>query len=279
VSRATLRVGDAAAIAVAWVDASKLLVGDRAGRVTLQSLDGAAEPVGSDGSPVWAVAVSGSTLIWGGSDGVVHERRGASTREVAQEASGIFSLAAGSESALAVGTGNGSVRVFGGEEQTLRGLTDDVLAVASAPVGATGFAACSRDGEANVWDDSGHLIAQMSARKGGAMNDIAWPGLDQVVTASDDGVVRVWYVPGGDPAHAWPKANGSLRAIAVSPKSGLLADAGAAGDVRLSSPRGEVIKRLAVAAGAVWDLSWSPAGDVLAAACNDGTIRLLGLPD
>jgi len=49
--------------------------------------------------------------------------------------------------------------------------------------------------------------------------------------------------------------------------------------VRLSSPGGEVIKRLAVAAGAVWDLSWSPAGDVLAAACNDGTIRLLGLPD
>jgi hypothetical protein len=97
--------------------------------------------------------------------------------------------------------------------------------------------------------------------------------------ASDDGVVRVWYAPGGDFAHAWPRASGSLHALAVSAKSGLLADAGAVGDVRLSSPGGEVIKRLALAAGALRDLSWSPAGDLLAAACNDGTVRLLELPD
>ena len=79
----------------------------------------------------------------------------------------------------------------------LRGHSDLVLDVAFSPAG-TQLASASYDKTIRIWQlaTGRHRVLRGHAA---AVNRVAWRGTGQVVTASIDGTLRVWPVPGTEP--------------------------------------------------------------------------------
>ncbi len=164
------------------------------------------------------------------------------------------------------------------------------------------------------WDDEGRFVAAASWRVGlvtlfdpadgrqiaawqthdSAIEGIAlWPEQDLLFSVGENNMVRAWNPLTQQLTAEWTAHAGRMNAVAIAPRRGLLATGGAADGLvkiwnlsQLSSaapvsppsprPLAPVALRhtLSGHTGGVFSLSFSPAGDTLASAGRDTTVRL-----
>jgi WD40 repeat protein len=163
--------------------------------------------------------------------------------------------------------------------------------------------------------EDGKIERAFAAHAGGLLSLAFHPQEDRLVSAGEDGAVRLW--TGEDaltllsPAEVWAgevawspsgdllaaaagrsvavfdsdgSARGHLRfpdstvaAIAWSPDGGTLAAAGYGG-VRLFAPRSGEVKQTLAWKGSMLSLTWSPDGQVVACGCQDNSLHFWRLP-
>jgi len=106
--------------------------------------------------------------------------------------------------------------------------------------------------------------------------DLAWSGDGSwLVVASAAGPVAVFEVGSGDVLHELPGHEGGTNIVACHPRQSLIASGGQDGSVRLWDPiAGQPTATLALAAGWVDHLAWSPDGTTLAAAAGRTLVLL-----
>jgi len=157
----------------------------------------------------------------------------------------------------------------------------------SAPVFDARFSAdgrrvvtASRDGTARVWTlGSGsppielrHLAGVDSAQFGGDS--------DHVVTTSKDWTARIWTLRGGSAnavvlAHESPVDTAQLD----GGRNRLLTVSSVSGDVRVwDVATGQALSRTIGVSSAVWFAQFSPDGQRIVAACDDGAARIFATP-
>ncbi len=182
-----------------------------------------------------------------------------------------------SSGCLAVGHDSGLIAVWtstGGVEGFWTGHPGGVLDLAWSSTGHE-LASVGDDGYLVTWDPTG--VATGSR----LLNDpvsLAWsPNAPMIVTSHRDGVARVWSFPGITLETSYSEV-GCLRDlgwadISGQPGSGMIA--GASDGEVLVWQVGDQDYRLELPhSGKVTDLSWSPAGLVLATSSTDGCVRI-----
>ena len=104
-----------------------------------------------------------------------------------------------------------------------------------------------------------------------------------LVTAGNDGTVRLWDAQTGGPAATLtpPGPPAVVIQVAFSPDSATVAASDASGTIRLWDPATAAIIRTLAAdrSGPVTDIAFSPDGRTLAAASQDGPVRLWPVAD
>lgn len=114
------------------------------------------------------------------------------------------SLAAGPDGLVAVGSGQGDIRLFEGSR-----FVAELAEAHDGPVSGLAFlgpggrlASAGQDGAVRVWDTTrpdGEPIAEWEPHDGIALSAIATTGPDTVATGGADDFVRTWELGSGDP--------------------------------------------------------------------------------
>ncbi|HWT25774.1 MAG TPA: WD40 repeat domain-containing protein [Solirubrobacteraceae bacterium] len=99
-----------------------------------------------------------------------------------------------------------------------------------------------------------------------------------IVTASADGVARLWRTRGARLLKALPRAPAPLRDAAVSPDGALVATAGADGMLRVWSTEGRSVAVIRASRRPLSAVSWGAAGQVLVTAASDAVVRVWANP-
>ena len=97
-------------------------------------------------------------------------------------------------------------------------------------------------------------------------------------SGSDDTSLRVWNLESGQLVRTLNHHSGAVRDLAVQPNDNgplVLASAGADGTVRLWQPEIGRLMRFARLESAPLAIAWTPQGDLLLAACEDGRLRTI----
>ncbi len=161
----------------------------------------------------------------------------------------------------------------------LFGHTAWVNGVAFSPDGrwlATG----SDDGSALLHDLRGGQPPRQLGGHSAAVDPVTFaPDGRLVATAGHDGLVQLWELPAGRLRARLATAGEPLYAVTFSPDSRLLATAGQTGDLalwRTADGRLETVLPAPAdeAPAALWQVAWSPRGDLLAAASAAGRVIL-----
>lgn len=173
--------------------------------------------------------------------------------------------------------------------RTLNGHRSSVTSVNFSTDGRT-IASGSTDTTIKLWNEDGNLIETLRGHSNG-INSISFSGDGQTLgSASEEGIIKLWrwkYVP-LQKIHAH---NGGVTKIGFASDGKLFATAGEDGLVKLweftsSQPQNQqpnqqsnlqASKPLHILKGhakAVWDVSFSPDGQILASASSDRTVKL-----
>ncbi|MDQ1460786.1 MAG: hypothetical protein QOI08_2270, partial [Actinomycetota bacterium] len=244
---------------------------DAAGRSTVRKVQGL----------IWSH--DGDVLLAGADDGRVHQWNLAAAREIG------VTTAGHTDQVLASATsGAGNIMVTLGRDASVRtwdvAPRRPVATVLAAPKKPQWGLAVSPDGtQVAVGDDAG-VVTVYDAGTGAAKIRLHGPrsrvfALDfvddkRLIAGNDRGDLRVWDISTGTELRTQAGAHaGGVTSVAVSPDRELVASSGADGVVRMW--RGADLAASASATrqpGAVNDVAFTPAGDVVAAD-NDGTVR------
>jgi WD40 repeat protein len=148
-----------------------------------------------------------------------------------------------------------------------------VLAVAWDPEGVR-IASVDRDGAIHVWDaESGRPVAALEGHEGKVFT-LAWsPDAQTLGTGGEDGTVRLWDVDSGREVRRFDLA-GRVFAMAWSPDGTQVvateAESASVWDVRTERSLLTLTGHEAVVNG----VAWSPDGERIVTASNDGTARI-----
>ncbi len=205
-------VGHASAIVdlARWADADRqvvLITGQRV--VEWWAADGGEVPtrtvrVAGDSVVALDVSDSAGTVVLGTVGGRMHlydARRGRLLRTFEPHAATIFSLSlSGDGSSLASASADDEVRITDVSSGTtlsrLRGTNDMVQSAAFASDGRRLILTSGTTFKARIWSGvEGAALAPLSGHTNALVSTIFVPGSERVVTASEDGTVRLWAFP------------------------------------------------------------------------------------
>ncbi len=263
------------------MDGGDVLAGDEDGRILDAPIDGSRQP--EDSPPRHAqivdAALGAGTLATLGTDQRIQiwTRGDEPMAQVIEDRTGgAFALASSPDGTrLAIGDGEGEVRIVstaGDQGPVPIRLHDGIVWDLAFSGDGTRVASIGEDGHVEVIDAAtGEPLASPSD-VGGAIDAVLWAD-DQLLTGGEDGVVRIWQ-EGGLVGQLEPHPGG-VTAMALS-RDGVLAVAGNVGLVQLWNldDRERQGEPLAAGDDKIWELDWSPDGERLAAASDDGTVSL-----
>jgi hypothetical protein len=124
-------------------------------------------------------------------------------------------------------------------------------------------------------------IRTAELRRGGAVHALAFsPGGKGVLSASDDGITRLWDTETGRLVRRFGAHRGAVKGLALTPDGKVLATAGADGSIRVwNAADGRELRQLAGHDGAVEAVACTPDGKLLASAGEDKIVRLWRIAD
>ncbi len=247
-----------------------------------------------DGSPVRAVerhqytvfsvaySPDGATFLVGGNDGFVSlwdSQTGAFQNEWRLPSA--LSLAFSPDhSLLAVGTGNGTVRIYRWLDQqlirVLEGHTTYAWGVVWSPDGQL-LASASDDGTVRVWNvDDGTEVLNL-AHPEGVLSVTFSPSGDSVITGCRDADIRVWRTDDGELLRTLETHTSWIGSLAFSEDGSILASGSYDGTVGLWRwVDGSLIRQLTHGAG-VLAIAFSPDGTLLASGAQDNMVLIWGV--
>ncbi|MEY2248556.1 WD40 repeat domain-containing protein [Streptomyces sp. BF23-18] len=173
-----------------------------------------------------------------------------------------------------------SVRIWnasGAAERLLGGHSDHVKAVAFSP-DATVLAAVTRDHTLTLWNPStGRRYTTIAFTGMGTGTDVAFSPDGGTVTVMSLGGTFRWRV--SDPAHPRPlpapTGPRTSTAMAYPARGGLLVASTPAGGIAVwSTADDRLVKAFPAMQGSTQDIAATPAGDLIATAGSDHTVRL-----
>lgn len=229
-----------------------------------------------DGQRIVSTDMDGVALVWDPANGRQTARFNSHTRAV-------YSAAWSPDSRLIVTSGDDAMlRIWeassGKQVKSMLAFGSSVTEAAWHPdgsrfVAATGNAAIIRDMD-------GNRVATLSGHAG-PVRSAAWnPNRETIVTASDDGTVKIWEASSGQLLATEDKLGGSVNSARWYPSGNYLVTAGDDGVVRIwdvkdwSDPHKiATLQHNARTVAAVWNAK----GLRLASAASDGTIRIYGV--
>jgi WD40 repeat protein len=140
-------------------------------------------------------------------------------------------------------------------------------------------ATASGDGVVRIWDaDRGTEAARLRGHAGAVWSLAVVPGSSRIATGSADGTAREWDVACTIAGRA--RCDGRVLAAAFSPDGRTVAVGTAAETVQLcDSATYRPAGRFTTAAGRVNDVAFVPDNGAVAAACDDGAVRIWSPPD
>jgi len=147
---------------------------------------------------------------------------------------------------------------------------------AIAPAGDW-LASAGADGTVRIWDAAGGATrAVLTGHRSAVYTCAIAPAGDWLVSGGEDGVVRVWDPAGGPARHELVGHAGSVRGAAIAATGDWFATCGDDGTIRRwRAADGQPVGTIPVTAGRqLRDCAISPDGRLIAAACEDGLIRL-----
>ena len=162
-------------------------------------------------------------------------------------------------------------------DRQLQSLADDVLYDA-AWMSETELAVAGSDGELLVFTVDGNLLRKMKGHSGHVMCVATLDGGKTLVTGGADSSVRVWNCESGALVRTLANHTARLRDLIVRPgNEGLpmIASAGKDKTVRLWQPTIGRLVRFARLESAPLSVDWTPSGNALLAACEDGGLRVI----
>jgi transducin (beta)-like 1 len=173
---------------------------------------------------------------------------------------------------FATGSADFSVRIcrIDGSQTVLAGHSGSVVAVAWN-FERRMLASASEDQTVRIWRDRGETIVLAGHDSG--VNCVKWiPECGNwVVSAANNGSVRIWDADRGDCLRAFERHTGEVVGLAVSPAGSWIASGGVDQTIDIADvASGE---RVAVfrAKGRVLEMQWDPTGDYLAVSFDDTT--------
>jgi WD40 repeat protein len=162
-------------------------------------------------------------------------------------------------------------------ELAMRSIGDDAL-LATTWLDDDRLAVASTDGGLFAIDSAGKLLRQF---KGHSRHVLCVAALDDgrtLISGGADASLRVWNAETGALVRTLSNHTAAVRALAVRPQTdgpAMVASAGADKTVRLWQPAIGRLVRFARLESAPLAITWTPNGDALLAACEDGRLRVI----
>ncbi|MEY2833181.1 MAG: hypothetical protein RLZZ574_2440 [Cyanobacteriota bacterium] len=171
--------------------------------------------------------------------------------------------------------------------KTLNGHNEGVSSISFSPDGQI-FATAGFDGTIKLWKPDGTLLKTLNGHNEGVSSISFSPDGQMLATASYDGTVKLWK-PNGTLLKTFIADNLGVKSVSFSPNGQMLATAGEYGTARLWTRNGSLLmeydtseqnvvqdgtSRYKTTKNVVNSVSFSPDGQVLAVAENDGTVKL-----
>jgi WD40 repeat protein len=171
--------------------------------------------------------------------------------------------------------------------KTLKGHNEGVNSINFSPDGKI-IAAASDDGTVKLWQRNGDLLKTLKGHSEGVSSMSFNPDGQIIATASNDGTVKLWQ-RNGNLLRTFIADNQGVDSVSFSPDGQMLATAGGNGTARLWTRNGGLLTEYDTSEQTVFTIfrdkkipvknvvnsvNFSPDGQMLAMAKNDGTVQL-----